>query len=97
MTLGNAHRAPRRGDHTARSGGDVTETRYLVRLDLEAVRRCLSREDRTTYSLDRVRQWLRDAGFRPMENGWLVRAADLGQVQPSEVLHIEPWLGPLPS
>jgi hypothetical protein len=97
MTLRDAQRVPRREDCSARRACDVADVRYVVRLDLEALRRCLSKADRTTYALDNVKQWLRDAGFRPTADGWVVRADDLGQVEPSEVLEIAEWHGPLPS
>jgi hypothetical protein len=70
---------------------------YFVRLDLERIRRHLSKEDRTTYPLEYVTQWLQEAGFHLKEAGWLVRGQDLGQVDPVEVTSIEEWRGPTPS
>jgi hypothetical protein len=37
-----------------------------------------------------VLQWLVDAGFTRDGDYWIVTEADLGQVEPSEVLEIEP-------
>lgn len=87
---------PHREQH-AENGYDMAEDWYFVRLDLERIRRVLSQEDRTTYALEYVTQWLKDAGFHPKNAGWLVRAEDLGQVQPTEVTSIEEWRGPTPS
>ena len=90
-----AHAVRERG--SSHCGCGMAEVWYIVQLDLEAIRRNLSKADRTTYSPEYVEHWLRDAGFHRAEKGWLVRSSDLGQVQPSEVVAIEEWRGPPPS
>ena len=90
-----AHAVRERG--SSHRGSGMAEGWYIVPLDLEAIRRNLAKADRATYSTEYVEQWLRDAGFHRAEKGWLVRSNELGQVQPSEVVSIEEWRGPLPS
>jgi hypothetical protein len=64
--------------------------RFVVRIDLPAVKAHLEREDRQTYSEDKVLQWLNDAGFQRVgPNAWQVDEALLGQLHPSEVLEAE--------
>ncbi len=71
---------------------------FEVELDLEKIRQTLSRDDRTDYPLEYVRNWLADAGFVPHgPDRWLVRERDLGQVDPSEVLSLQDHPGPPPS
>jgi hypothetical protein len=70
---------------------------FFVQLNLERIRRSLSRDDRTEYQADYVREWLTRSGFHPVADGWLVREADLGLVDPTEVTRIEGYLGPPPS
>jgi hypothetical protein len=62
-----------------------------VHLDLRRLRDALSREDGCEYTIGDVRRWLQHARFRPLEDVWLVREADLGQVQPSEVVTLDEW------
>ena len=38
---------------------------------------------------EEVLEWLRSAGFTPAADGWTVREADLGQLDPSEVISAE--------
>jgi hypothetical protein len=97
MSLRDAQRVRRREDPVAHGSRDAAEARYIVRLDLEALRRSLAKADRATYTLDDVKAWLRDAGFRATDNGWVVRSSDLGQVEPSEVLEIAEWHGLRPA
>jgi len=61
---------------------------FILELDLSRLRTTLSTADRCEYTSADVRQWLVDAGFRPMGDGWLVREADVGQVEPDEVTSI---------
>jgi hypothetical protein len=79
------------------TGYDMADLWYLVRLDLERIRRHLSKEDKTTYSLEYVTQWLQAASFHPKDDGWLVRGPDLGEVDPAEVTSIEEWRGETPA
>ena len=62
-----------------------------VHLDLRRLRDALSREDDCEYTIGDVRKWLQYARFRPLEDVWLVREADLGQVEPSEVVTVDEW------
>ena len=59
--------------------------KFLIRVRLEQLRSNLSKADHREYSVAEVRQWLQDAGFKPVEDGWLVDQAHLGQLQPAEV------------
>jgi len=62
-----------------------------VKLDLRRIVAQLSREDQRRMTEEEVLEWLRDAGFvRESATHWIVAEADLGQVQPSEVLECEP-------
>jgi hypothetical protein len=40
-------------------------------------------------SEEEVRQWLRDAGFRPYGDRWIVDERDLGHLDPAEVRSLE--------
>jgi hypothetical protein len=65
--------------------------RFIVTIDLPAVKAHLEREDRQPYTEDKVLQWLNDAGFeRVGPDAWTVDEAHLGHLDPSEVLHAEP-------
>lgn len=60
-----------------------------VRVDLEGLRRALTREDQRDWSLGDVRKWLIDARFRATAAGWWqVEEKDLGQLQPAEVMAV---------
>ena len=59
--------------------------RLLVEIDLALLAAHLAEETGEPVGDDEVRQWLRDAGFRPLGERWLVVEADLGQLDPSEV------------
>ena len=61
------------------------EKRLLVDIDLALLAAHLAEETGEPVSDDHVRQWLHDAGFRPLGERWLVAEADLGQLDPSEV------------
>ena len=63
---------------------------FRVTVRLEAIRRHLSAADRTGYSAAYVRQWLTEAGFKPVGDAWLVDEANLGHLDPSEVADIAP-------
>jgi hypothetical protein len=67
--------------------------RFRVKLNIPAVVRHLSREEGRSISEDEVFTWLQEAGFtRDAANPelWIVSEADLGQVDPSEVLSLNP-------
>jgi hypothetical protein len=83
-------------DDAGRASTDVDESWFLVRLDLERIRRNLAREDGRPRAQADVRAFLIDAGFRDIGGGasWLVREVDLGHVQPAEVTSIEAHDGP---
>ena len=60
-----------------------------VHLDLRRLRDALSRDDGCEYTIGDVREWLQHAQFRPRDGVWLVREADLGQVEPFEVVAVD--------
>jgi hypothetical protein len=64
--------------------------RLRVKLNVPLLAENLSKEDSQVTSESEVREWLQDAGFTPHGDWWLVTEADLGQVDPSEVLEIAP-------
>ena len=63
--------------------------RVIVDIDLAAVAANLSREEQRQVDEQEVRQWLQDAGFRPHGHRWIVTEADLGQLDPSEVIALD--------
>lgn len=64
--------------------------RLRVRINMPAVIQHLSREERRAVSADEVRQWLEDAGFTRHNDDWEVEEANLGHLDPSEVVSVEP-------
>ncbi len=68
----------------------IMSTRVRIKLDLPLLIAHLSREDGRSVTEPEVLQWLVDAGFTRDGEHWIVTEADLGQVEPSEVLEIEP-------
>jgi hypothetical protein len=70
---------------------DNMNPRLRVKLNLAAIVDHLSREEGRALSQADVLAWLSDAGFtRGDDDWWIVREADLGQVEPTEVTQIEP-------
>jgi len=79
---------------------------FRVTLDLEGIRRSLARADGTEHTIEYVRAWLIESGFRPVDEAgdageagdtweaWVVREAELGAVEPGEVKAIEEVPGP---
>jgi hypothetical protein len=63
--------------------------RVRIKLDLPLLVAHLSREEARAMSEQEVLQWLVDAGFSRDGDCWIVSEADLGQVDPSEVLEID--------
>jgi hypothetical protein len=63
--------------------------RLIVQLDVRRLCEHLSRVDLRPWTVEQVLHWLRDAGFTPFGDRWLVDEADLGQVEPSEVISVE--------
>jgi hypothetical protein len=64
--------------------------RFVIRINLPALKASLEREDRQSYSEDMVMQWLNDAGFQRVgPDAWQVDEANLGHLDPSEVLEAE--------
>lgn len=59
---------------------------FIVKLDLERIRRHLSKEEGREVTPPEVLTWLRDAGFVQTPEGWEIPEHDLGQLRPSEVL-----------
>jgi hypothetical protein len=64
--------------------------RLRVRINMPVVIQHLSREEQRAVSTDEVRQWLEDAGFARLNDDWEVDEADLGHLDPSEVISVEP-------
>ena len=62
---------------------------FLIRINLRLLRENLSREDGHPVSEQEVTRWLNDAGFKAVDSGWTVAEADLGQLDPSEVVSAE--------
>jgi hypothetical protein len=62
--------------------------RIEVKIDLPALIAHLSREEGRGLSQAEVLQWLEDAGFTRAGEWWAVAEADLGQLDPSEVLDV---------
>ena len=77
---------------TAKGFGERVESvqKFLVMLNLKKIRSQLAAADAVAYTDEDVRKWLRDAGFEAQGNKWIVSEADLGHVDPSEVLEITP-------
>ena len=64
--------------------------RLRVRLDIPRLTENFSREEKRIMPNAEIAQWLSEAGFvRESEDTWIVNEADLGQLDPSEVLHVE--------
>jgi len=72
-----------------RAAGNAVQ-KFLVTLNLPKIRMQLSTADGVAYSDHDVRKWLQDAGFKPQGEKWIVSDADLGHVDPSEVVDISP-------
>jgi hypothetical protein len=83
--------ALRRSGSDALDGEDIVKRRMRVRLDMPALMANRSREEGHAVPEEQVVEWLKDAGFtREDETHWTVLEADLGQLEPSEVLEVEP-------
>jgi hypothetical protein len=52
---------------------------------LERLRSNLSKADGRDHTPAEVRKWLREAGFEPAGDAWMVDQENLGQLEPSEV------------
>ena len=62
--------------------------KLIVVLNIQNIRAQLSSADAVAYTDEDIRRWLREAGFEAQGEKWLVSDADLGHVDPSEVLEI---------
>ena len=78
LGLGESERLPS-------EGAVAVSRKFLVRINLEQLRSNLSKADGQDHTLAEVRKWLREAGFEPAGDAWLVDQANLGQLEPSEV------------
>ena len=65
------------------------ERRVRVRINLSLLRENLSNADGRRWTESEVDRWLRDAKFTGDGDGWIVREADLGQLEPEEVTSLE--------
>jgi hypothetical protein len=64
--------------------------RVRVKINMTALVRHLSREEKREVPEDDVVRWLKAAGFTAAGDVWIVAEADLGHLDPSEVVAIEP-------
>jgi hypothetical protein len=73
-----------------RTGQEATMNRYFqVRLNLPLLIEHLAREEARTVSQDEAIRWLQEAGFTCCGDSWLVVEANLGHLDPSEVLDVD--------
>ena len=63
--------------------------RFRIRIDQQALRRKLERDDREHIPDAQLLCHLIDAGFHPDAGEWIVQEKDLGFLEPDEVLSIE--------
>jgi hypothetical protein len=63
---------------------------FRIRIRDELLRAHLERENEEFVSAGELREFLSHAGFTPYGDQWLVREADLGVLDPEEVVSIEP-------
>ena len=66
---------------------------FRVRINRELILANLSREDGRHWSDAELEQWLLDAGFRRVDDQWVVAEENLGHLDPSEVIAAEPLEG----
>src|SRR5215207_1672098 len=66
---------------------------FRAELDLDLIAANLSKENRDGVSSAEVLTWLNESGFFRTSAGWLVREADLGQVNPAEVKRLDLFEG----
>lgn len=59
--------------------------RVRIAIDVDLLRENVSKADGRPWTDAEVEQWLVDAGFTPDGDQW----ADLGQLEPNEVTHME--------
>ena len=64
--------------------------RLRVRINIPVLIQHLSRDEKRAVPMDEVTQWLEDAGFIELGDAWMVDEADLGHLDPSEVISVEP-------
>ena len=65
--------------------------RFVVRVDLERVRKSVSHADGMNYSEEAITQLLEASGFIPQPDGsWIVSESDLGLLQPDEIISLSP-------
>ena len=62
--------------------------KFLIAIDMKALRANMSKEEGRPLSDQEVCQWLIDAGFIATGDHWVVEERDLGQLDPSEVISI---------
>ena len=81
-------RGSRASDVPAAIGGDSRW--YRVKVDMERLRAHLPPGNPGKADERALRRWLRQSGFVPRGDWWVVRQAGLGQLAPSEVAASEP-------
>jgi hypothetical protein len=63
---------------------------YRVKVDMDRLRAHLAPGNPGKADERTLRKWLRQSGFQPRGDWWVVREAGLGQLAPSEVAASEP-------
>ncbi|HEY7091389.1 MAG TPA: hypothetical protein VH518_25050 [Tepidisphaeraceae bacterium] len=68
----------------------MKDRRIRVKINVPVLISHLAREEGKAVTQDQALKWLVDAGFARDGEYWEVREADLGQLDPSEVLDVKP-------
>jgi hypothetical protein len=90
-TIRRPTRAHDKAAWPTRTGGGSSDGRwYRVKLDMDRLRAHLSPGSPAKADERALRRWLRQSGFEPRGDWWVVREAGLGQLAPSEVAASEP-------
>jgi hypothetical protein len=63
--------------------------RFRIRINLELLRENVSKAEGRVWSNAEVLQWLHDAGFTRAGEWWITEEANLGQLEPEEVIAVE--------
>ena len=63
--------------------------RLRIRINVDLLRANVSEAEGRVGSEAEVLEWLDDAGFERIGDWWTCREADLGQLEPAEVIAVE--------
>jgi hypothetical protein len=61
---------------------------FLISIAWDVLRAHLAKEHKRELSTAEIEAWLRDAGFKPHGQQWIVQESDLGALDPSEVAEL---------